>query len=65
LGIKNISTGWVLISMFSDRPYRSGWNKPVSKFPFGRFSEAVAVAQRKDRTPTIIILIELFKDLCK
>ena len=63
--LKNISTGWVLISIFSDRPYRSGWNKPISKFPFGRFSGAAAVVHKKDRTPTIMVLIELFKTWCK
>ena len=60
--MKNISMGWVLISIFFDRPYRRGWNKPVSSFPFGRFSGAAAVVHRKDTNPTIAIVIELFKD---
>jgi hypothetical protein len=63
--MKNISTGWVLISMFSDKPYRRGWNRPILNFPFGRFSEAAAVAHRKVTSPTIMILIELFKDWCE
>ena len=60
-----VSIGIALLacsSLETERLIDVGWNKPTSNIPLGRFSEAVTVAQIKETSPVIIVLMELFRN---